>query len=57
MLKKREAAKVIRDLKKQIANIERLTDKVLVVADGQLVTVYHQTTPIRPSGRRITAAP
>ena len=48
MLKKRDAARVIRDLKKQIANIERLTDKVLVVADGQLITTYHQTTSIRP---------
>ena len=52
MLKKQDAAKVIRDLKKQIANIERLTDKVLIVEDGHLVTAYHQTTPMRPSGRR-----
>ena len=49
MLRKRDAAKLVRNLKKQIAEIERLTDKVLIVADGKLVTVYHQATPIRPS--------
>ncbi len=52
MLRKRDAAELIRNLKRLIANIERMTDKVLVVADGQLVTAYHQTTPIRPSCRR-----
>ena len=46
MLKKRDSAKVVRALKKQIAQIERLTDKVLVVVDGHLVTAYHQTKPI-----------
>ena len=51
MLKKRDAAKVIQNLKKQIANIERLTDKVLVVTGGHLITAYHQESPIRPSGR------
>ena len=50
MLRRRDAVRVIQTLKKQIAKIERLTDKVLVVADGQLVTAYHQSTPIRPSG-------
>ena len=50
MLMRRDATKVIRDLKKQIANIERLTNKVLVVVDGHLVTAYHQTTPIRSPG-------
>ncbi len=50
MLMQRDAEKVIRDLKKQIANIERLTNKVIVVVDGHLVTAYHQTTPIRLSG-------
>ena len=54
MLKRRDAAKVIGVLKKQITNIERLTDKVLVVVDGRLVTTYHQTTPIRPYGQRIS---
>ncbi|MYD93240.1 MAG: hypothetical protein F4Y02_06015 [Chloroflexi bacterium] len=53
MLRKRDAAKLIRNLKKQIANVERMTDKVLIVADGQLITAYQQTTPIRPSFRRI----
>ena len=51
MLKRRDAAKAIRALKKQIGHIERLTDTVVVVADGQLVTAYYQTTPLRPSGR------
>ena len=50
MLRRRDAAEAVRTLKRQIANIERLTDKVLVVADGQLVTAYHQSTPIRPKG-------
>ena len=50
MLKKRDAAKVIRDLKKQIADVERLTDKVLVVEEDRLITAYHQTTAIRPQG-------
>ena len=47
MLKKRDAAKVIQALKKQIAHIERLTDKVIVVANGHLVTTYHRTRRIR----------
>lgn len=50
MLRRRDAAEAVRTLKRQIANIERLTDKVLVVADGQFVTAYHQSTPIRPTG-------
>ena len=53
MLRKRDAAKLIRGLKKQISKIERLTDKVLVVPEGELVTTYHQTDSIRPSFRRI----
>ena len=52
MLRKRDAAKLIRSLKKQISEIERLTDKVLIVAGGELVTTYHLTTPIRASFRR-----
>ncbi len=51
MIRKRDAADEIRSLKKQIANIERLKDKVLVVPDGILVTAYHQTKPIRTTGR------
>ena len=46
MLKKREAAILIQDLKKQIAHIERLKDKEIVVADGRLITAYHRTKPI-----------
>ena len=53
MLRRRDAAELIRDLKKQIAKIERMTDKVLIVVEGELVTAYHQTTPVRPSFRRV----
>ena len=47
MLTKRDAAKAIQDLKKRIAYIERLTGKVIVVAEGQLVTAYHRTRRAR----------
>ena len=40
-LRKRDAQETIRRLKKRIANIERLTGKVLVVTEGRLVTAYH----------------
>ena len=46
MLKKRDAAKAIQALKKQIAHIERLKGKVIVVANGHLITAYHRTKPI-----------
>ena len=46
MLKKRDAAILIQDLKKQIAHIERLKDKVIVVEDGRLITAYHRTKPV-----------
>ncbi len=52
MLTKRDAAKEIGMLKKQIANLERLAGKVLVVSDGYLVTAYHQATSVRSSGYR-----
>ena len=55
VLTKREAAKAVRALKKRTASIERLTGKVLVVVNGQLVTVYRQSAPIRPPRRRKTA--
>ena len=48
MLKYRDTAALIRNLKKQIANVEHLIDKILIVADGQLITTYHQTASIRP---------
>lgn len=48
MLRRRDAARLIRSLKKEISKIERLTGKVLVIADGQLVTAYHPSTPTRP---------
>lgn len=52
MLMARDAAKLIRDKKQEIARIERMTGKVLVVSDGRLVTAYHQTTPTRMSRGR-----
>ena len=52
MLRKRDAVKVIRELKKQIARLERLTSKEAVVVDGRLITAYHRTRPIRLSGGR-----
>lgn len=52
MLRKRDAARLIRGLRKQISALERLTGKEAVVADGRLVTVYHRTKPDRPGGRR-----
>ena len=52
MLMKQDAVKEIESLKKQIANIERLTGKVLVVSDGHLVTAYHETGRSRPPKRR-----
>ena len=52
LLRRRDAAKVIRELKKQIARLERLTGKEAVVADGWLVTAYHRTRPVRHPGRR-----
>ncbi len=53
MLRRRDAAELIRDLKKQIAKIERLTGKVLIVVEGRIVTAYHQTTPVRPAFRGV----
>ena len=52
MLMARDAAKLIRARKQEIAKIERLTGKVLVVSNGHLVTAYHQTTPSQSSRRR-----
>lgn len=52
MLKKRDAADAIHRLKKEMAAIERLTGKVAVVADGRLVTTYHQTTSHRRRRKR-----
>ncbi len=49
MLMARDAATLIRALKREIAKIERLTGKILVVSDGRLVTAYHQSRPIRTS--------
>ena len=53
MLRRRDAAELIRDLKQQIAKIERLTDKVLIVVEGRIVTAYHQTTSDRSAFRGV----
>ncbi len=47
MLRKRDAAKAISDLKRQIARLERLAGKEAVVAGGRLITAYHRTRPVR----------
>lgn len=52
MLRKHDAAQAIRDFKRQIAVLERLSGKEVVIADGQLITAYHRTRPHRPSGRK-----
>lgn len=52
MLRKRDAAQLIRGLKKQISRLERLTDKEIVVTDGHLITAYHRTRPSKPSKRK-----
>ena len=51
MLRKRDAVRIIRDLKRRIAELERLTGKEIVIADGQLITAYHRTRALRASGR------
>ena len=48
MLTRRDAARLISERKKEIAKIERLTDKVIVVSEGCLVTAYHQAHSARP---------
>lgn len=52
MLTNRVAAELIRTRKREIADIERLAGKVLVIAGGQLVTAYHQSKSARPPARR-----
>ena len=47
MLRAQDAERVIRNLKKQIARIQRLTDKVIVVSEGTLITAYHQSNSRR----------
>lgn len=43
MLTKRAAAKLIQDFKSKIQQIERLTNKKLVVESGKIVTAYHSS--------------
>ena len=47
MLRGQDAARVIGDLKRVIAVITRLTDKVIVVSEGTLITTYHQSNSRR----------
>ena len=41
----------VQELRKKIKALERLTGKEVVVANGQLVTAYHRTRPVRSVGR------
>ena len=52
MLRRRDAVKLIGELKRQIARLERLAGKEAVVADGRLITAYHRTKPVRRCGRK-----
>ena len=51
MLKERDVDKIIQSLKRQIAKLERLKNKVIVVTDGRLITTYHPNGAFRPSHR------
>ena len=51
----RDAAKLIRKRKEEVAKIERLIGKVFVVSEGRLVTAYHPATPVRPSRSHMRA--
>lgn len=46
-LKKQRDQNVTEILKKRIDQIERSVNKVIVVTDGCLITVYHQTRTLR----------
>ena len=52
ILTTQDAARLIRNLKREVAKIERLTGKKFVVSDGRLVTAYHPATPVRPARGR-----
>ena len=47
MLRTRDAEKAIGNLKKEIAKIQRLTGKVMVVSGDTLITTYHQSNSRR----------
>ena len=57
MLRAQDAERAIGDLKRQIAKIQRLKGKVIVVSEGVLVTGYHQSNPqrVKTKGRIKTA--
>ena len=49
MLREQDADKAIQSRKREIAILERLKNKVVVVSDGRLITAYHATAAFRPS--------
>ena len=53
ILRARDAERAIGELKRKIAALQRLKNKVLVISRGSLVTTYHQSTRAQSShGRR-----
>ena len=52
MVTKRIAAEMVQELKKLIDRVEHAKGKSIVVKDGRIVTVYHQTKPIRKQRRK-----
>ncbi len=51
MLRERDVDKAIQSRKREIAVLERLKNKVVVISDGRLVTAYHANAALRPSHR------
>ena len=51
-LGRRVSHETVDELKKKLRALERLTGKEVVIANGQLVTAYHRTRPVRPAGRQ-----
>ncbi len=47
MLRTQDAERAIGDLKRQIARIQRLKGKIIVVSEGALITAYHQSNSKR----------
>ena len=48
MLTRKDAATITEELKRMIATVNRLTDKVIVVEEGRLITAYHRSKAIQP---------
>ena len=53
MLRAQDVERATRDLKRQIARLQRLKGTVIVVSEGSFVTAYHQsnTKRIKRNGR------